>query len=233
MKNIGGPLVDAVTAAWAEIQQRHPDTPNVVVTMASGSHGRNQGVRLGRFGADAWEYGPQWWSELFVGAEGLADAPAVLATVLHYAAHGIARTREIKDTSRAGAYHNARYRQIAEEIGLTVERTASRGWAETSLTDATSNRYRSELSTLAQALVAHRRHEQERAASSDDSDPDGHDDGADAGTGERAPRGGSALVCRCEPARRVRAYKKTIDAGPILCGICQQPFLIDLELKAQ
>ncbi|MFJ9367278.1 hypothetical protein ACIRRA_23055 [Nocardia sp. NPDC101769] len=39
-----------------------------------------------------------------------------------------------------------------------------------------------------------------------------------------ADRNGSPLTCRCEPPCRIRAHKKIIAAGPILCGVCQQPF---------
>ncbi|MGY1946157.1 hypothetical protein [Nocardia asiatica] len=171
--------------------------------------------------------------ELFVGCEGFAaGADEVLGTVLHYAAHGIARTRAVKDTSRAGAYHNGRYKQIAEEIGLTVERTPGRGWATTALAEATSNVYRGELPTLAAALVAHRLHETEQTTGADDTEQN-EDDTGEGAAEQRAPRGGCALVCRCDPPRRLRAFKRTIDAGPILCGVCQNPFHVDLSTSEE
>jgi hypothetical protein len=37
----------------------------------------------------------------------------VLGTLLHEAAHALADQRAIKDNSRQGRYHNARYRQLA------------------------------------------------------------------------------------------------------------------------
>ncbi|MGQ4617406.1 hypothetical protein [Nocardia sp. R7R-8] len=52
MKKIGRPLMEALETMWAAIQARHPDTSDVVVTMAAGSTGRSGGVRLGRFGPD-------------------------------------------------------------------------------------------------------------------------------------------------------------------------------------
>ncbi|WP_433193805.1 hypothetical protein ACQP1G_34170 [Nocardia sp. CA-107356] len=167
--------------------------------------------------------------ELFVGCEGFAaGADEVLSTVLHYAAHGIARTRAVKDTSRAGAYHNGRYKQIAEEVGLTVERTSGRGWATTSLADSTSTAYRNELPVLTTALVAHRLHEPGQASGVDNTDHD-DDETDEAGGDPKAPRGGCAMVCRCDPPRRVRAFKRTVDAGPILCGVCQNAFHVDLS----
>ncbi|MBF6297520.1 hypothetical protein IU459_08180 [Nocardia amamiensis] len=233
MKKIGSPLMDALETVWAAIQARHPDTPDVVVTMAAGSTGRSGGVRLGRFGPDRWEHGTELMPELFVGCEGFAaSAEEVLGTVLHYAAHGIARTRAVKDTSRAGAYHNGRYKEIAEEIGLTVERAPGRGWATTTLAKAISDAYRGELPTLAAALVAHRLHETGQTTGADAADENEDDTGKDTGE-QRAPRGGCALVCRCDPPRRVRAFKRTIDAGPILCGVCQDPFHVDLSTASE
>lgn len=229
MRKIGSPMVAAVESVWTRIQARHGDAPDVVVAMAGGSNGRGRGVRLGKFGPRTWEHGPLVMPELFVGGEGLAaGAPEVLATVLHYAAHAIADARQVKDTSRGGAYHNGKYKTIAEELGLAVDRVTGRGWARTTLADRTAEHYRDELAVLERALVAHRRSDDTAADTNDDADTDDRaDDGGD--SGQRAPRGGRAMVCRCDPVRRVRAYKKTIDAGPILCGICRQPFHVDLS----
>ncbi|MFD0359908.1 hypothetical protein ACFQZZ_00375 [Nocardia sp. GCM10030253] len=46
--------------------------------------------------------------------------------MLHEAAHGVARACGVQDTSRGGAYHNAKYRGIAREFGLIVARQTSR-----------------------------------------------------------------------------------------------------------
>jgi hypothetical protein len=60
-----------------------------------------------------WQHGEDQVSELFIGGEGLqAETSTVLVTMLHEAAHGIAHTRQIKDTSRQGRYHNDRYRNL-------------------------------------------------------------------------------------------------------------------------
>ncbi|MGF6885880.1 hypothetical protein ABIA39_007607 [Nocardia sp. GAS34] len=69
---IGGPLATALDAVWESIRVRHPEAPNVVVAMASGSQGRGRGLRLGHFGPSRWEQHGVWLPELFVGAEGLA-----------------------------------------------------------------------------------------------------------------------------------------------------------------
>ncbi|MFD6357440.1 hypothetical protein [Nocardia tengchongensis] len=222
MNAISGPLVAAIETVWADLRARHSDIPNVVVTMASGSLGRRGVLKLGHFGPDRWKVGQQVMPELFVGGEGLAmGARDVLGTLLHEAAHGAACTRGIDDTSRGGAYHNGKFASIAREFGLTVERTPERGWTATTVPDSTAKAYQRQIRLLDAAIVAYRRSEHEPA--------DGDDDGADGEDGDksgRAPRNGRALVCTCTPARRVRAAQKTIDAGPILCGVCREPFAV-------
>jgi hypothetical protein len=61
--------------------------------------------------------------EVFVGGEGLARGPAhVLATLLHEAAHALAHVRGIKDTPRQGRWHNARFKALAQEVGIEVSK---------------------------------------------------------------------------------------------------------------
>ncbi|QIS13636.1 hypothetical protein [Nocardia arthritidis] len=216
MSTVARSLVSAIESVWTRLRERHPDVPDMVVAMASGHLGR--GIRLGHFDPDRWVQGSEPMSELFIGFEGFAGgARDVLGILLHQAAHGAARTRGVADTSRAGAYHNGKFRNIAREFGLTVDRSANCGWSETHVPDTTAIQYEREITTLAAAIVAQRRGDHDPLDDADD-----EDDGGDAR--EKAPRNGRALVCTCSPARRVRAHKKTIDAGPILCGVCHQPF---------
>ncbi|WP_219419925.1 hypothetical protein [Pseudonocardia nigra] len=57
----------------------------------------------------------------------------MLGTLLHEAAHGVATTRGIKDTSRQGRYHNRKFAELAEELGITVALDGARGWSATTL----------------------------------------------------------------------------------------------------
>ncbi|MGW2664659.1 hypothetical protein ACWCW7_27210 [Nocardia tengchongensis] len=133
---------------------------------------------------------------------------------------------DVPAVSDGGRYHNGKYRQIAEEIGLAAERAARTGWSVTMLPESTAGECRREIGILTKAIVAHRLPEPagedidetaETAETAEDSD------GAVPGP-KSADRNGSPLTCRCEPPRRIRAHKKIIDAGPILCGLCRQPF---------
>lgn len=221
---IGGPLATAIDRVWDGIRQRHPDVPEAVVAIASGSTGRGRAIRLGHFGPDLWSRSGTAMPELFLGAEGLASgAHDVLATLLHQAAHGIAITRDVPAVSDGGRYHNGKFKQIAEEVGLAAERHPRAGWSVTSLPDGTAGEYRREIGILSKAIVAHRLPE----PAAEDADTAAEDAEASDGTmpGQKsADRNGSPLTCQCEPPRRIRAHKKIIAAGPILCGLCQQPF---------
>lgn len=199
-------LVGAIADTWAEIRTRHHDVPDVVITVGAGAEGKS--FRLGHFAAGAWQAGDAEVSELFVGGEGLAQGPGeLLTTLLHEAAHGVAHTRGIQDTSRQGRYHNAHYLALGTELGLSVGRDDTIGWSLSTLPDTTAASYRGQLDALTAALTAHRRR-LGRAR-----DPD------------QKSNNGLAAVCYCQ--RKIRVSRSTYNAGPILCGLCSTPFVAD------
>ena len=157
-------LVAALEVAWSAIQHRHPEVPAVVVTLGAGSIGVPAGaLKLGHFAAGRWVArdgagaDARGMAELFVGGEGLGrGAESVLATLLHEAAHGLADVRGVKDTSRQGRYHNARYKALGEELGLVITQVHGIGWSGTKLAPRTAADFAQELGELAAALVVYR-----------------------------------------------------------------------------
>ena len=219
-------LVTALAATWRAIQHRHPEVPDVVLTLGSGTIGARRGeVNLGHFAAERWhttnpETGtgdtasngepPAGMAELFVGGEGLRHgALGVLGTLLHEAGHGLASARRIQDTSRQGRYHNRRFAALAQEMGITVTQDGARGWSATTVPAETADAYRPQLAALTEAITAYRRAEA----------PTG-------GTGKTS-RNNPAATCGCDPARRIRVARAVLAAGPILCGICATEFTTD------
>jgi len=207
------PLVTALSAMWEAIRDRHPDVPPVVVTVGAGSIGAPAGtMRLGHFATGRWQVGDTETSELFVAGEGLrAGAPELLATLLHEAAHGLADTRQVQDTSRQGRYHNKQYRRLAEELGLTVAQAPGIGWSTTSLATGTADAYTTELANLSAALVAFRHPEEQtrgRNTNAKDNNP-------------------KAATCPC--GRRIRVAVSVLEPAPITCGACEGPFTIPEE----
>jgi hypothetical protein len=223
-------LVTALGQVWAAIRARHAEVPPVVVTIGAGSLGVHPGeLKLGHFAASRWEHADGTLAELFVGGEGLQrGARAVLTTLLHEAAHGVADTRRVQDVSRGGRYHNGRYAAIARELGAHVERAGNLGWSATTVPDGTAAAYAAELAALGGVLTAWRRSEHAVTTRGGTGDGDGgQDDGAGGeapGRGRKSSNNGVAARCSCDPPRRIRVAPSVLDAGPVLCGICGAEF---------
>jgi len=195
------PLVAAIEEAWAAIQERHEDVPEVVVTLASGN-GRG-GMAYGHFAASRWARGDALVHELLVGGEGLQrGGRAVLGTLIHEAAHAAAEARGIKDTSRQGRFHNTRFKAIGEEFGLTLTKDPSIGWSITDVPDTTADSYRHAIDALDAAIVAYRL--------------------TDIGTVSKKTNNGVVAVCEC--GRKLRVSRSTFEVGPIVCGVCNAEF---------
>jgi hypothetical protein len=116
-------LIAALEHAWSAIRSHHPEVPQVVIVVASGSDARSRRLNLGHFAAGRWQLTnqPTDRAEVLVSGEGLHRGPVdVLGTLLHEAAHGLAYARKISDTSRQGRYHNRCYATLARELGLDV-----------------------------------------------------------------------------------------------------------------
>jgi hypothetical protein len=198
-------LVTALDAAWSAIRARHADVPEVVLTLGSGTDRRGGAPRLGHFAAERWERPGGRLPELFIAGEGLGrGARDVLGTLLHEGAHGVATARKITDTSRQGRWHNARFRTLAAELGLNVDKSASYGWSTTTVPDATAALYRGEIRRLDAAITAFR-HAEPR------------------GRGGRASNN-NGVPARCSCGRRIRVAETVLELGPITCGLCGGDF---------
>jgi hypothetical protein len=195
-------LVAALEHTWQTIRQHHPDVPEAVLVVASGSEGKR--LNLGHFAPHRWQVHGANRHEVLVGGEGLQRSPVdVLGTLLHEAAHGLAQARSVRDTSRQGRYHNHRYAQLARELGLDVTIQPPIGWSHTTVPEQTAGVYAGQLEQLAAALVLWRRLELR------------------VGSGTRSR---NLLACTCGCDRRIRVAKATLAEAPILCGACAEPF---------
>ncbi len=202
---IAGPLITALEHAWAAIREQHPDVPPAVLITGSGSDGGRDMLRLGHYAASRWHGGEgEQIDEIFIGGEGLTrGARPVLATLLHEAAHALARVREIQDTSRQGRYHNQRFKRLGEELGLQIDKHPVIGWSTTTLPAATATRYAATIAELEHAITIYRRHEIAGAAPT-----------------SKPPL--PACVCAC--GRRIRVAPSLLAQGPITCGVRDTPF---------
>ena len=220
-------MVAALEDAWSASRGRHAELPQVVIVLGAGS-GNGPGLTLGHFAAMRWrtpqpavgtkqqapdgdeqgETGEEAtaerrWAEVFVGGEGLARGQAyVLATLLHEAAHALAHVRGIKDTSRQGRWNNARFKALAEEVGIAVKQDPRLGWSPTILPAHTRTAYAQVITELGAVLRLHRAVETTAGGTSRSITP--------------------PCVCGC--GRKIRVSKAVLLAGPIVCGVCDTEF---------
>lgn len=239
----GARIVAVLEAAWFEIQQRHPDVPDVV--MITGSGHEKKGMRLGHFGADHWRHTDEGRnSELFIAGQTLAKGPrAVLQTLLHEAAHGVAHVRKIKDTSGDGnRYHNKRFAALARELGLTppAKPVQTHGYSWSELTDETVTAYAAVIESIEAARLPYLPYyslpEPTGPTGTDEGDDDqgeGDDEGEKAKPKERRAGKRFAVVCACEEPRRIQVTPKIWESGGLSCDTCRQAFVPEGEPRPE
>jgi hypothetical protein len=187
---------------WQAIRTHHPEIPPVVIIIASGTEGKQ--ARYGHHAPGRWYVDSQERAEIMISGEGLRrDAPSVLGTLLHEAAHALAAARGIKDTSRQGRYHNKHFKTLAEELGITVDFDGVIGWSINTVPGTTAALYADQLAALKTAMILWRRDEilipKERRSSNL-----------------------IAAVCPC--GRSIRAAASTLAEAPITCTACGGQF---------
>jgi hypothetical protein len=211
-------IVAALEQVWNDdVRRHHPQIPNVAMVVASGAEGLKV-KRWGHWAAGRWVApGGETRGEVLIAAERLAHGPIeVLGTLLHEAAHALAHVRGIGDTSRQGRYHNDRYRQLALELGLRVDRDDTYGWTITRCSDATVELYRRALDTLEDGLRGYRADLVEETG---EAGGEGAEKGKGSGGGKRL-----LIVCGCPTPRKLRISPATLDEGDIFCGVCGEGF---------
>jgi hypothetical protein len=116
---------------------------------------------------------------------------------------------------RQGRYHNARFRQLGEEVGLAITRVPRIGWSGTALASGTATEYIAGLTGLAAAITAYRYAEGFNPTGPGGGDGEGGrgGHGGSGGSGNR-PKNGLVLICDCHGRIRVA----TTVAAPELCG---------------
>ena len=214
-------VVQACERAWRSIQARHPEVPDVVVVLGTGVE-RGRLVKLGHWWGGRWVADGKLRGEVLLAGEALhLPVDEVFAVLLHEAAHGLNAARGIKDTSRGGRYHNARFKAAAEELGLRVQTMAPHGWARTVVVPDTVAAYQDDVATLGDAIRIARRLGAPAMATTGEGDRgSAHDE--QAGGTEPAPGKAGPATCGC--GRRLRMAPSVLAQGPVLCGLCGHAF---------
>ncbi len=200
---VASTILKVLEDIWLEIRRWNPEIPPVVIIIASGTDGKHP--RWGYHAPGRWNVAGEQLTEIMISGEGLRrTARDVLATLLHEAAHALAHARGIKDTSRQGRYHNTKFKNCAEEVGLAVEHDAQTGWSLTTITPATELAYAAQLQALTDAMTLWRHGETT--------------------TGPKARRSHNLIAAICPCGRSIRVAASTLAEAPITCQACDQDF---------
>ena len=232
----GSRIITALEDAWGAIRARHAEVPRVVIVTGAGrsQRGVGEGYRLrGHHWPSRWvtDSAEGRAAELFIAGELLAEGGrAVLETMLHEAAHALAAVRGIRDTSAEGnRYHNKRFVALAAELGLRGPDRPDKviGWSVCRITDETAAAYAAAIGAIDTAGLPYLPGAPRiTAGGGTGEDGQGGDDEGQGDDGKTKKRGGrwAAVECACQPPRRLRMTPKQIEDGPVICGLCREPF---------
>lgn len=219
-------LVVACEAVWRSIQSHHPELPPAVMLLGSGVE-RGRLVKLGHWWGGRWLADGYVRGEVLLAGEALHLKPTdVFEVLLHEAAHGINAARGVKDTSRGGRYHNARFKATAVEVGLDVAQMDPYGFAKTTVRPETAKRYSAEIDHLAGVMRIARRIPSAALAgvgvetTQSEGQPDGQGDRDETKRQQVKP-----AECGC--GRRMRMAPSVLAQGPVTCGLCGSEFSVD------
>lgn len=240
-------LTAALESAWADIQSRHPEIPDVVIVVGPVSLGGKRADRYGHFAQGRWNVNGQRRHEVLISAEGLNRSPRqVFRTLLHESVHASCCVRGLQDTSRGGSYHNGTFAAEAEAFGCQVCKDARIGHTTPDITDEAAEEYAETIAHIEGALLLFRSDDMEafeeavRVATmfaliiGHMVDPRML---ALVGTAHRlvpaAPRrrttvgvsgrNPSKASCGC---RSIRVQESVLALGPITCGACGEEFTL-------
>lgn len=189
-------VITALQALWQRVRRENESIPPVLIELTPGRSSSCTSV-------DFTDEPPVVAVNLMPGGEKITG-PALLEWMLHQASHAVAPPA----TATEGRFHPEAFRVAASSLGLDVTRrsTGSTGWSETGLARGTLTRYRPELDRAERAIVGWTPTYQAKT--------------------DRSSRNGISVQCQCSPPRKIRVSERTFDLGPVLCGICCQPFAV-------
>jgi hypothetical protein len=228
----GSSVVRACEEAWTAIRAHHPELPDAVMVLGTGVE-RGRLVKLGHWWAGRWTADGEPRGEVLLAGEALHLKPEeVFEVLLHEAAHGLNAARGIKDTSRGGRYHNARFGDAAREVGLVATAMPPYGLARTSLSAEARERYAQPIERLGEVMRIARQIERGvRIGAKEGGELDGRSGGErQEGDGGTRTKGRALAVCGC--GRKVRVAPTVLAAGPIVCGLCEREFTSGREQSA-
>jgi hypothetical protein len=146
-ENLSG-IVSALEQAHALIQEK-TGAPRATILVT-----RKTGRTMGHFThAKLWKAGDEAFHEIMISANYFErGARAVLGTLLHETAHSLDLQAGIQGVTGDG-YHNKKFKETAEALGLTITQAKGIGWSVTEVSDACAERWAEALALIENALA--------------------------------------------------------------------------------
>lgn len=166
-------MLEAVNAIVGKARKIHDGIPETVVVLGASGVTRS-GQKHGHYAPRSWGVRSageattegngetssnqrEVYGEIFLAGESLErGAVGTLGTILHELVHAYCHANEIQDTSNGNRYHNAKFRDKAEEFGLSIDKADTIGWSVTTVPQSTQETYAAELQALEDAIFVHR-----------------------------------------------------------------------------
>ena len=162
-------MLEAVNAIVAKTRSLHSGIPEAVVVVGASGVTRS-GQKHGHYAPSSWgsrknpegsgdtgDGAREVYGEILLAGESLErGAVATTGTILHELVHAWCDANDVKDTSNGNRYHNAKFKEKAEEFGLHIEKADTIGWSVTTVPPSTQETYAAELQALEDAIFVHR-----------------------------------------------------------------------------
>lgn len=151
-------MLAAVNQIVGKARQIHDGIPETIVVLGASGVMRN-GQKHGHFAPKSWKSrkSEEVYGEILLSGESLSrGAVDTLGTILHELTHAYCYANDVKDTSNNARYHNSKFRDKAEEFGLSIEKADTIGWSVTSVPKSTQEVYKDEIAALEDAIIVHR-----------------------------------------------------------------------------
>lgn len=196
-ENLSG-IVSALESAHAMIQEK-TGAPRATILVT-----RKTGRTMGHFThAKLWKAGEESFHEIMISANYFErGARAVLGTLLHETAHSLDLQAGIQGVTGDG-YHNRKFKQTAEALGLTITQAKGIGWSVTEVSDECAERWAEALALIENALALMADSEQ---------------------AGKTRGRNKNLKVAVCGCGEKIRISAKALEKCAPMCQDCGQMF---------
>ena len=152
-----------------------------------------------------WASGTETFHEIFI-TIAKREAREMLGTLLHETAHSIDNKEGIQGTSGDG-YHNKKFKERAESLGLTITQVPRIGFSKTDVSDECVARWQKAHDIIEEALRL-------------TADNNG-------GTAKPKGRNKNLPVAKCECGESIRLSLKTLEKCKPICQECETEFKVE------